>query len=105
MVGVPDLGKFEGSTLTTPKNRRRIRERIRTAKCYEASLHHDDVCWPDDGSLSMTSKVHRARGLYALDSLNSNAWPAAEKYSCSTTADFVCYQEAKIGETAREETV
>ena len=69
----PDLGLFEGPTFTKPRTRRRTKAKVKAVKCYEASLHQDDVCWPDDGSLSMTSRAHRAKVPYALDSLNSNA--------------------------------
>lgn len=100
----PDVGKLDGPICTKPKTRRRTRARIKEVKCYEASLHQDDASWPDDGSLSMTSTMHRAKGLYAMGSLNSNARATAAAYSCSTAADFVCYQETKVCEAAREET-
>ena len=93
----PDLGKFEGPTFTKPRVRRRNRERVKQAKSYEASLHQDHEDWPDDESLSKTSTMHKAKGLYALDSLNSNAWSIAVAYSQSTSADFLVFRRRGSG--------
>ena len=68
----PDVGKCDGPVFTKPRARRRTRDRVRQAKCYVASLHQDNEDWPDDDSLSMLSEVHKAKGLYAFDSLNSS---------------------------------
>ena len=38
----PDLGKSNGMVFTKPRaNRRRTRQRVKQAKCHEASLHQD----------------------------------------------------------------
>ncbi len=40
-------------------------------------------------------REHRAAGLWAIDSVNPNAWPAAEAYLEMTSADAVLVQEAR----------
>jgi exonuclease III len=44
------------------------------------------------------STQHRRKGLLASDSLNGNAWPAAEEYCGQSEADVVLIQEAKVAE-------
>ena len=78
--------------------RRRERPRKAGVVGFEASLHEADAIWPDDGSLSMKSTQHRRKGMFAIDSLNENAWPAAEEYCGQTEADLILIQEAKIAE-------
>ena len=48
----------------------------------------EDLSWADDGSLSALSKDHRAEGLWAFDTCNSNAWAGATNYLERTQADF-----------------
>ena len=43
-------------------------------------------------------------GLFAIDSINGNAWPAAEEYCMHTEADVMCVQEAKISESEVDDT-
>ena len=93
----------EAPASTTPKVRRRTWAKRKAVRCYEASLQEDDACWPDDGSRRLLSNSHRIKGMYAIDTLNPNAWPAAEEYCSCTTADFVCVQETNIDEPARDE--
>ena len=38
----------------------------------------------------------REQGLWAVDTVNPNAWPAAADYLKQTSADFCCVQEAKL---------
>ena len=39
---------------------------------------------------------HRALGLWAVDTVNPNAWPGAEEVLDSSTADFIAIQETKV---------
>ena len=56
--------------------------------------------WPDDGSLSAKNKDHIAAGLWAIDTINPNAWSGAGKYFEITAVDIVIAQEAKVREEA-----
>ena len=40
--------------------------------------------------------AHREQGLWAVDTVNPNAWPAAAAYLKQTSFDFCCVQEAKL---------
>ena len=43
---------------------------------------------------------HRAKGLWAIDSANPNAWAGAEEYLSSTGAEVATFQETKVGHEA-----
>ena len=60
----------------------------------------DHPSWPDDGSLSAMNKDHVLAGLWALDTVNPNAWPGARKYLEMSAADVVLVQEAKLRDEA-----
>jgi len=56
--------------------------------------------WPDDGSLSAKNNDHIAAGLWAIDTINPNAWSGVRKYFEIRAADFVIAQEAKVRDEA-----
>ena len=89
---LPDKVKpHRRNIITTPSPcRRRMRPRKQGVVGFEAALHEEDPIWPSDGSLSMYDDTHRVKGMYAIDTVNPNAWPAAEQYCVGTAADFVC---------------
>ena len=59
--------------------------------------------WPDDGSLSAKNKDHIAAGLWALGTINPNAWSGVRKYFEKTAADVVIAQEVKVREEATDQ--
>ncbi len=52
--------------------------------------------WPHDGSLSAADRSHVVAGLWAIDTLNPNAWPGAIEYLGQSAADFVTVQESRV---------
>ena len=67
------------ATFTTPSPcRRRKRPQKAGAVGFEAALHQQDAIWQDDGSLSKLDKRHRNKDLFAIDTVNGDAWKAAQ---------------------------
>ena len=65
------------------------------------TTHAQDSCeyhpaWLDDGVLSGTNRDHLKRGLWALDTVNPNAWGGACEYLAMSSADVVFVQEALL---------
>ena len=55
-------------------------------------------------TVQMGDQSHREHGLWAIDSLNANAWPSAAGYLATTSADIVPVQEAKVEQDATKDT-
>ena len=53
--------------------------------------------------MSMFSTVHKAKGLFALDTLIANCWATAVNYGQATTADVLCFQETRVWAAAKDE--
>ena len=53
-----------------------------------------------DGSLSAKNKDHLAAGLWAVYTINPNAWSGVRKYFDKTVAEVVIAQEANVREEA-----
>ena len=49
--------------------------------------------WALDAGVDSADVAHRKAGLWAIDSLNPNAWPAALDYMQVAGADFALVQE------------
>ncbi len=63
-----------------------------------AGQRHDagaDVC-PDDGTLAAKDRSHVVAGLWAIDTVNPNAWPSTMEYLQLSAADLVVTQEPKV---------
>ena len=71
---------------------RQARRRPRQPRRSES----DAYVWPNDGSLATADANHRASGLWAVDSVNFNAWPGGLEYLRRSAADFLVMQETKV---------
>ena len=56
----------------------------------------DSTQWPDDGSLAAACTRHRAAGVWAIDTVNANAWTGTCAYLRATAADIVVAQEVRL---------
>ena len=54
-----------------------------------------DQVWADDGSMSFLDDSHVAAGLWAVECINPNAWPATLEHLKATRADVILTQEVK----------
>ena len=52
--------------------------------------------WPDDGSLAANCTRYRAAGVWAVDTVNGNAWRGTSDYLRHTSADVVVAQETRV---------
>ena len=79
-----------------------ISRRCRETKGREASGHNGPL-WPNDKSVSLSDASHRSVGLFAIDTVNPNAWSAGVDYMHRTIADVVLAQEVRLpgGEPCR----
>ena len=61
--------------------------------------------WPCVGSVEPADDWHRAAGLWAVDTLNPNAWVTGLEYLRNSTADLALVQETKVtsGDCAAQE--
>ena len=50
----------------------------------------------DKATVNLDDDGHRKMGLWALDTVNPNAWPGAAEVLASSAADFIAVQEAKV---------
>ena len=55
-----------------------------------------DAGWLDDDSLQAADRSHVAAGLWAVDTINPNAWPGTMEYLRISAADFVATQECRV---------
>ncbi len=62
----------------------------------ESSEADDTSPWHGDGTLSAADARHTAAGLWAVDTVNPNAWPGALEYLGVSGADFVAIQECRV---------
>ena len=62
----------------------------------ESSEASEELHWPDDGSLSASDRSHITAGLWAIDTINANAWPGTLEFLLASAADFVAAQECRI---------
>ena len=62
----------------------------------ESSEASEELYWPDDGSLSASDRSHITAGLWAIDTINANAWPGTLEFLLASAADFVAAQECRI---------
>ncbi len=74
--GCSDLGVHDAPPRTNPGARgRRGKRGVRDGSSQENTVMSDHV-WANDGSLSMLDNSHVAAGLWAVECINPNAWPA-----------------------------
>ena len=52
--------------------------------------------WPNDKSISLSDWSHRKAGLFAIDTVNPNAWGAGADYMNRSAADVILVQEVKL---------
>ena len=71
--------------------------RHRETKGREAGGHNGPT-WPNDKSISLSDVSHRKAGLFAIDTVNPNAWRAGEDYLSRTSTDVILTQEVKLPE-------
>ena len=83
-----------------PKKRRDRKKRAREASEADITdfLKHETV--------KLSDQSHRGMGLWAIDTINPNAWPGAVEYMSTTAADAIMVQETRVAaeETAAKET-
>ena len=79
-----------------------VNRRCREMKGTEASGHSGPL-WPNDKSISLSDASHRSVGLFAIDTVNPNAWSAGADYMHRTSADVILAQEVRLpgGEPCR----
>ena len=53
----------------------------------------DDITWARDDSAAAASMEHRVRGLWAIDTVNPNAWAGLTEYMGQSSADMVIWAE------------
>ena len=56
----------------------------------------------DRATVRLADVGHREKGLWALDTVNPNAWPGATEVLATSTADFVAIQEARVEKEEKE---
>ena len=56
----------------------------------------------DKATVNLGDGGHRKKGLWALDTVNPNAWPGAMEVLASSAADFIAVQEAKVEQEEKE---
>ena len=86
-----------GNPAPRMKKQRRQRKKAACARQREGAAECDaleDILKRE--TLQMGDQSHREHGLWAIDSLNANAWPSAAGYIATTSADIVLVQEAKV---------
>ena len=71
--------------------------RYKETKGREANGHNGPT-WPNDKSISPRDVSHREAGLFAIDTVNPNAWGAGVDYMNRTAADVILVQEVKLPE-------
>ena len=59
---------------------------------------HNGPTWPNDKSISLRDVSHREAGLFAVDTVNPNAWSVGADYMNRTSADVILVQEVKLPE-------
>ena len=69
-------------------------------RCREAKGPEVDgfngPAWPNDKSISLSDWSHRKAGLFAIDTVNPNAWGAGADYMNRSAADVILVQEVKL---------
>ena len=80
----------------------RVAGASKTTRCGVLDCRHDiengDAECELESLLEKKDKKFRELGLWAFDTLNANAWPAASEYLKLTSAAFVLIQESKLAE-------
>ena len=84
-----------------PRMRPHHGQRSRTGplQCTRHSLQGDipeQIHWPDDGSLAASCTRHRSAEVWAVDTVNANAWQGTLDYLRHTSADIVVAQETRL---------
>lgn len=100
---VPGCGDCAGATAAPRTKPARRAPRHARRQPEHASGDRQPRCCPEppDGPLAFDDVSHQKAGLWAIDTCNPNAWPAALDYLRVTAADFVVLQETKLrGEEA-----
>ena len=52
--------------------------------------------WLDADCLDAADRSHVSAGLWAIDTVNPNAWPGTMEYLRMSAADFVITQESRV---------
>ncbi len=64
----------------------------------ESSEADNEHGWLADDFLSASDRTHRSAGLWAVDTVNANAWGGAVEYLRQSSADFIVVQECRVRE-------
>ncbi len=78
--------------------RKRGPRRARTGlySCNAGEVEEGFPVWLEGHEVDASDRTHRRLGLWAVDSVNPNAWPAGHEYAKRTAADFLVMQEVKL---------
>jgi exonuclease III len=77
--------------------RRRSRKGSRDAPTtLDGPWERGSLAWPATKWAPIDDMEHRKQGLWAIDTVNPNAWPKAADYLKRTSSDFVCVQETGV---------
>ena len=88
-VLAPDTAPLEGGRPRVSNRRHAENKKAGTASAAGPA-------WPNDLSLAMNDVSHREAGLFAIDTVNPNAWGGGAEYLQRTSADVVLCQEVKL---------
>ena len=94
VLGDPKRATFADETdhCMSKRSDKRKRDKEKTRAVMKAD--HTKISMPKQ--VSTRDKSHRELGLWAIDSVNPNAWAGAEEYLSGSGADFAGVQETKV---------
>ena len=88
------LGQFPAAVPQTPDDSELQADEESSEAGHDS--HEGDVACPDNETVCAGDRSHIGAGLWAIDTVNPNAWPGTLEYLRMSAADFIVTQEARV---------